>query len=57
MKISLYFISRLIYEDDLQKIEKIKKVRKTKKYNLEKIESCKLGINYEKIGQVAGGMR
>ena len=44
------------YEDALKKIEKIKKVRKTRKYSLKRVESCKLGINYEKVAQVVAGM-
>ena len=44
------------YQDSTDKIEQIKKTRRSRKYVLKKTKVTKLGLNFEKIGLVAGNM-
>ena len=44
------------YEGGTNKIEQIKKARRSRKYVLKKTKAAKLGLNFEKIGLIAGNM-
>ena len=44
------------YQDGTDKIDQIKKTRRSRKYVLKKAKTVKLGLNFEKIGLLAGNM-
>lgn len=44
------------YEDGKNKIEQIKKTRRSRKYTLKKTKVAKSGLNFKKIGNIAGNM-